>query len=312
MTISELTVGVTTVAFSKNNKLVDSLKKVGFKKVITNVKGTRFTKEGLINFLNDVDVAIVGLDIIDHSFLQQVPNLKAISKYGVGLDNIDLSACKEYGVEVLHTQGVNKRSVSELTLGNILSLLRNIYVTSNELKKSNWVKDGGMQLSDKTVGIIGIGNIGKDLVALLKPFGCRILVNDIINQDDYCKENGLTYVSKDEIFLESDVISIHTPLTDATKDLINKKVFSMMKPTSVVINTARGGIINLEDLREALITGEIGGAGIDVYNEEPPQSKDLLKIPNLINTPHIGGNAIEAVEAMGYSAIENILLRYKG
>ena len=307
MRLSKLSIGVTTVAFSKNKTLVSELRQQGFKKVKINEAGIRFSKEELIDFLADCDVAIIGLDKIDDFVIQQLPNLKVISKYGVGLDNIELEACNERKVEVLHKQGVNKRSVSELALGSILSLLRNIYVTSNELKNSRWIKNGGTQLSGKTVGIIGIGHIGKDLINLLKPFSCNIIVNDIVDQKSYYEKNNLLEVSKEKLFKESDVISIHTPLTSLTSNLFNKNVFDMMKHNSIVINSARGGIINLDDLKEALTTGKIGGAAIDVYDEEPPKDEVLLKVPNLINTPHIGGNAIEAVEAMGYASIENIL-----
>lgn len=305
--ISDITIGITTVAFSKDRKLVKHIKSLGFKNVLTNVAGKRFTKYELIEFLSLCDVAIVGLDHINNEILSKVSNLKAISKYGVGLDNIDLEACQNNNVKLLHTAGVNKRSVSELVLGCMLSLFRNIYITSNLLKNGTWQKSGGTQLSNKTIGIIGVGHIGKDLIKLLKPFASKILVNDIINQDDYYKENNLIEVSKEEIFKKSDVITIHTPLNDETKYLINKDSLKLMKTSSFVINTARGGIINQDDLKWALINNIIAGAAVDAYECEPPEDKELISLPNLINTPHIGGNAQEAVEAMAMAAIENII-----
>lgn len=305
--INKITIGVTTVAFSKDVKLVEALNSKGFKKVITNINGIRFTKEELILFLQKCDVAIVGLDNIDGSVLMHTSNLKAISKYGVGLDNINFEDCEKYKVKVIHTQGVNKRSVSEMALGFMLSLCRNIYVTSNLLKNGVWHKNGGVQLSHKTIGIIGVGNVGKDLITLLKPFACKILVNDVIDQEDYYKENNLIEVSKEVIFKEADIISIHTPFTEDTKYLINKETLKMMKPTAFIINTARGGIVNQDDLKIALKNGFITGAAIDAYEVEPPQDKELISLPNLINTPHIGGNANEAVQAMGEAAIENIV-----
>jgi len=305
--ISDLTIGITTVAFSKNEKLVKIIKDLGFKNVFTNTLGKRFTEDELISFLAKCDVAIVGLDKINEAILSKVPNLQAIAKYGVGLDNIDFKACSKYNVSILHTQGVNKRSVSELTLGYMLSLFRNIYVTSNLLKQGVWEKAGGSQLSGKTVGIIGVGHIGKDLVALLKPFGCKILVNDIIEQDEYYHANGLIKSTKEEIFKNADIITVHTPLDASTKYIINKETLSMMKPSAFVLNTARGGIVNQDDLKWALQNNIIAGAAIDPYEVEPPEDKELISLPNLINTPHIGGNAKEAVEAMGMAAIENIL-----
>ena len=305
--IGDLTIGITTVAFSKDEKLVNYIKSAGFKNVFTNVAGKRFTQDELIGFLSRCDIAIVGLDQINESILSKVAGLKAISKYGVGLDNIDFEACKKYHIEVLHTQGVNKRSVSELTLGYMLSLFRNIYITSNLLKRGVWQKSGGTQLSGKTVGIIGVGHIGKDLIELLKPFGCKILVNDIIHQDRYYADNNLIETTKEDIFKTADVITVHTPLDESTKYLINKETLSMMKSTAFVINSARGSIVNQDDLKWALQNGIIAGAAIDPYEVEPPEDNEFISLPNLINTPHIGGNAQEAVEAMGMAAIENIL-----
>lgn len=305
--INNLVVGVTTVAFSNNETLIAQLQVKGFKKVLTNVNGKRFTKSELISILSKCDVAIVGLDEIDKSVLSQTTKLKAISKYGVGLNNINFEDCKKYNVDVLHTQGVNKRSVSEMTFGFMLGLARNLFLTSNLLKNGIWKKDGGMQLSGKKIGIIGVGNIGKDLISLLKPFNCEILVNDIVDQKKYYEENKLLEVSKEFIFKNADFITVHVPLDKTTKNIINKKSLSTMKSSSFVINTARAGIINQEDLKWALQNEIIAGAAIDVYDNEPPLDNDLLVIPNLINTPHIGGNSKEAVKAMGISAINNIL-----
>ena len=305
--ISDLTIGVTTVAFSKDKKLVEYIKSLGFKEVLTNVAGQRFTKDELISFLSKCDVAIMGLDKIDESVIAHTSKLKAISKYGVGLDNINFEDCKKYNIDILHTQGVNKRSVSEIVLGFMLSLCRNIYITSNLLKQGVWQKNGGTQLSGKRVGIIGVGHIGKDLIELLKPFGCTILVNDIINQDEYYQANNLKETSKEEMFRTADIITVHTPLNESTKYMINKDVLKSMKSTAFIINSARGGIVNQDDLKWALQNNIIAGAALDPYEVEPPEDKELLSLPNLINTPHIGGNAQEAVEAMGMVAISNIV-----
>ncbi len=305
--ISEKKIAVTTVAFSKDQELVNDLKSYGFKTVKTNTKGKRLTKDELIDFLNDVDGAIVGLDKIDKSILKHTRNLQVISKYGVGLDNINFQDCEKFNVNVVHTQGVNKRSVSEQALGCMLMLSRNLYVTANDLKQGVWNKSGGTQISGKTIGIIGVGNIGKDLVELLKPFNCKILVNDIIDQSDYYNKNGLIETTKEEIFKNADIISIHTPLTEELKGLINKNTLSMMKPTAILINTARGGLVVQDDLKWALKNKIIAGAALDAYEVEPPTDQEFIDIPNLIATPHIGGNAKEAVKAMGIAAIENLV-----
>lgn len=304
--INNITVGITTVSFSKNRKLLSLLEEKGFN-ILINEAGKRFTENELIDFLNRCDVAIVGLDKINDDVLSKTGSLKAVVKYGVGLDNIDFDACEKHGVRVLHTQGVNKRSVAELALGSMLALCRNFYVSSNNHKQGLWQKDGGTQLTGKTVGIIGLGHIGQDVVSLLKPFNCRILVNDIVDKSEYCKANDLTECTKQQIFAEADIITIHTPLTELTADMVNTETFALMKPSAFILNTARGGIVNEQALKQALKEGKIAGASIDAYVTEPPEDIELVKLPNLICTPHIGGNSAEAVEAMGLAAIDNLI-----
>ena len=189
----------------------------------------------MIEYLKGFDAAIVGLDQIDNEVLTHLPELRIIAKYGVGLNNIDLEACKKHNVKIGWAGGVNRISVAEMVMGNALSLLRNLYQTSNLLSNGTWQKDGGEQLTGKTVGIIGVGFIGKELVKMLKPFNCKILVNDIINQDDYYSENGLIESSKEDIFMNCDVITVHTPLTEETKYVLNKEAFDLMKSSAIIL-----------------------------------------------------------------------------
>tara|TARA_B100000787_G_C16179295_1_gene290850 strand:- start:855 stop:1781 length:927 start_codon:yes stop_codon:yes gene_type:complete len=301
------TLGITSISFSKDKKALNQLKKIFKGKIIINDKKRRFKNSELANFMQKCDYAIIGLDNVNQNLLSNCRKLKVISKYGVGLDNIDFNACKKYGIKVVYPKGINKRSVSEEVLGSMLSLMRNLYVSSNNLKNSEWLVNGGEELTKKTVGIIGVGNVGKDLIDLLKPFRCRILVNDIINQSRFYKSKGLIKSSKREIFTKSDIITIHTPLTPKTKNLIDKNCFNIMKKTAFIINTARGGIVNQSDLKYALIKKKIAGAAIDVYEQEPPKDIKLLKLPNLMCMPHIGGNSKEAVSAMGLAAINNLI-----
>lgn len=298
-------IAVTSPSFSLNKTLQQEIYKY-FPKAKLNLDGKRFNKKDLIDYIKDADAIIVGLEPIDKEVLEQCQNLKIVSKYGVGLNNIDLEACKKRDITIGWTGGVNKLSVAEMTLGYMLMLCRNLFITSNELKNGIWNKSGGFQLSEKRIGIIGVGYIGKELIRLLKPFNCEILVNDIINQEQYYKENNLQEVSKEEIFKTCDIVTIHTPFDSTTDNLINKKVFETMKNGSFIINSARGGIINEDDLKYALLNNLIAGAAVDAYVEEPPSDKELLSLPNLICTPHIGGNSREAVEAMGLSAINHL------
>jgi D-3-phosphoglycerate dehydrogenase len=194
-----------------------------------------------------------------------------------------------------------------MALGFMIALCRNLFSTSNELKQLVWNKSGGVQLSGKTIGIIGLGNIGKELVLLLKPFGCNILVNDIEDVSEFAVANELKFVDKISLIASSDIISIHTPLTSETRNMFTIKEFNQMKKSTFIINTARGGIINELDLKIALKEKIIAGAALDVYETEPPIDKELLELPNIICTPHTGGNAAEAVYAMGESAINHLI-----
>jgi len=299
-------VKVSNVAFSKNPYLVGKLL-AEFPNAITNEKGTRMSNEELVGYFSDADAAIVGLEAINAELLDKLPQLKMIAKFGVGLDNIDLEACRQRNITVGWTGGVNRRSVAEMTLGFMLALSRNLFSTSAQLKKGNWNKNGGFQLTGKTIGIVGFGHIARELVLLLKPFQCKILVNDIIDLSAVISRFEVTSVSKDVLFQESDIITVHTPLTVDTRNLFNKQVFEKMRTSALLINTARGGIVNEVDLKLALQEKKIAGAALDVYEEEPPSDSELLQLENLICTPHTGGNSYEAVVAMGMSALEHLI-----
>lgn len=300
---------VSAVAFSKNQQLVHKLKEY-FPDAIVNTTGQRFSFDELVAYYADADAVITGLEKIDNDLLNKLPKLKFIAKYGVGLDNIDLEACKKRGIGIGWTGGVNRHSVAEMTLGLMIMLSRNLYITSNQLKNGEWNKNGGRSLSECTIGIIGMGFIGKELSKMLTPLATNILVNDLVDLTDIVEGTCMRQTTKEEIFRSADIISIHTPLTNETKDMINATSLAMMKPDAFVINTARGGIVNESDLVEALSQKRIAGAALDVFGIEPITDRRLLEIPNLINTPHIAGNANKAVLSMGMSAIEHIV-RFK-
>jgi len=303
-------IAVTSPSFSKNKILQKEIYKY-FPNAKLNLEGKRFDQDELIEYIKDADVIIVGLEPINIEVLGNCQNLKFISKYGVGLNNIDLEECKKRDIAIGWSGGVNRLSVAEMALGFMMMLSRNLFMTTNELKNGTWNKSGGFELSGKTIGIVGVGYIGKEVIRLLKPFGCKILVNDIINQDEYYEENDLKEVSKEKIYKVCDIITIHTPHNDTTDNMVDLEVLKTMKKTAYILNTARGGIINEQDLKYALQNDIIAGAGIDAYLEEPPTDKEFIALPNLICTPHIGGNSQEAVKAMGMSAIKHIREFYK-
>ena len=307
--ISKIKVAVPNKALSNNITLIEELKEK-FSSVTINTEGKRYDGRDLIDFIGDAEAVIVGLEDYNKYIIDSCPRVKFVAKYGVGLDNVDIDYCREKGIKIGWTAGVNKLSVAEMAIGYMLMLSRNLYVTSNQLKREIWNKSGGANLSGKTVGIIGAGHIGKELIRLLRPFGCRILVNDIIDQEEYYASVGVESVEKDQLFRESDVITLHTPHTLETHNMVDAEALAMMKSSAIVLNTARGELIDLDALKNALKSKLIAGAAIDVYYQEPPEDPELIEIENLINTPHIGGNSIESILAMGRSAIKS-LVEYK-
>jgi D-3-phosphoglycerate dehydrogenase len=295
----------TSASFSRHPKLRAALN-ANFPGAVLNDAGLKFTKHDLKAFVADADGLVLGLEPMDADVVAAAPKLRIVAKFGVGLDNLDVEACKRRGIAVGWTGGTNKRSVAEMDLCFMLALARNLYPASLALKAGTWNKNGGFQLSGKTVGVIGLGHTGSEIVKLLAPFGCRVLGNDILDKSDFCRKHGVEEATKEDIFRQADIITLHTPLTDQTRDLINRETLNRMKSTAFVVNTARGPIVNEADLKQALKDGVIAGAALDVYAEEPPTDLELLRLPNLFCTPHIGGNADEAVMAMGMSAIGHL------
>jgi phosphoglycerate dehydrogenase-like enzyme len=303
-------IAVTSISFSKSAVLREQLLSI-FPNSIFNETGQRLSDGKLIEFINNADAAIVGTETINDSLLDHTPLIKIISKYGVGLDSIDQESLKRRNISLGWIGGVNRRSVSELTLCFMLGLCRNIFSSGFKLKSFEWIKNGGHQLSGKTVGIIGCGHIGSDVVRLLLPFACNLLVRDIVDKSNFCKELGAFESSLAEVIEKSDIISLHVPLTKQTCQMVNEKFLQKMKSTAFLVNTCRGDVIEQEALKNALNQKVIAGAALDVFIEEPPTDIEFLSLPNLMVTPHIGGNTKEAVEAMGSAAINNLSTFFK-
>jgi phosphoglycerate dehydrogenase-like enzyme len=301
----EINVAVTSRSFSKNDVLKEELLQK-YKNVKFNDNGIKLRGDSLVQFLKGCHKAIIALEIIDDNVLSQLPDLTVISKYGVGLDMIDMKAMNKHNVKLGWTGGVNRRSVSELVISFAISLLRRVPASHKEVILGEWKQHIGGQLTGRTVGIIGCGNVGKDLVRMLQPFECSILVNDIKSYDRFYKQYNLKKVSKDELLSKSDIVSLHTPLDDSTRNMLTSERLSLMKSDAILINAARGGLLDERALKHMLINGQLAGAALDVFLTEPPQDKELLNLSNFIVTPHIGGSAIEAIMAMGRSAIEGL------
>ena len=277
-----------------------------FPNSVFNTDGPPTGLPNIAEFLKDADGVILGLEEIDRHVLQQLENVKIIAKYGVGLDNLDVSFAEEIGITIGWTGGVNKRSASEQALGFMLGLSRNLFFSSFPLKNGKWEKEGGAFLTGKIVGIIGCGHIGADLIYLLQPFNCQILICDILDKSGVVDTYGATQVLQDELLAEADVISLHVPFTELTQGMVNEEFLQKMKPSAHLINNSRGPVVEQKALKNALQQNIIAGAALDVFESEPPDDIEFLDLPNLMVTPHIGGSANEAILAMGRSAISHL------
>ena len=298
-------VAIASRSFSKHPILRSKVLKI-YPDAKFNDKGLSLSGDSLVEFLSGHEKAITALEVIDDSILSKLPNLKVIGKYGVGLDMIDLHAMKDRGVKLGWTGGVNKRSVSELVISFSVYLLHRVAFANAEVRNGEWYQVKGRQLSDCTFGIVGCGHIGKDLVKLLKPFGCNILAHDIIDFKEFYQENNITSVGLDELLQKSDVVTLHLPKNDSTNNILNKDRLQMLRKDAILINLARGGLLDESALKKILSEKNIAGAALDVFSVEPPIDTDFAHLDNVLITPHIGGSTEEAILAMGLAAIDGL------
>lgn len=260
----------------------------------------------LVTFLRGHTRAITGLDVLSDAVFRAVPELRLVSKYGVGLDMIDLDAARRHGVTVRWTPGVNRQAVAELTIAFMIGLCRAIVPLARELREGSWRQPGGRQLSSAVVGVLGCGAVGQTVARLCTAFGATVLAHDIRAYDDFYLATGVTPVALERLLSESDIVTIHLPLDASTRGLMDARALALMKPSAFLVNTARGGIVDETALKAALLEQRLAGAAADVFAVEPPSDVELLRLPNFIGTPHIGGSTEEAVLAMGRAAIAGL------
>lgn len=298
-------VAVLSRSFSRNTVLREELL-AKHRDVVFNEAGRALAGRELIDFLSPHEAAVVGLEPIDEPVLKALPRLRIISKYGVGLDNVDLAAAARLGIKVAWRGGVNRRAVSELAISLIIAGLRGVAHCHEEIKRGVWRQFAGRQLSDATVGLVGFGHVGQDLAGLLRAFGARTLACDIADVSAEAARLGVSLRSFDDMIEQCDALSFHAPLTPATALMLDAPRIARMRRGAVIVNTARGGLIDEAALLAALKEGRISAACFDVFAVEPPEASDLLNAPGFLATSHIGGSAIEAQLAMGRAAIEGL------
>lgn len=300
-------IAVTSRSFSRHPVLRDELiTRYPDAQITFNDAGLSLVGDSLIDYLRGHDHAITALEQMNGEVFDTLPELKVISKYGVGFDMVDCQAMIERGLKLGWTGGTNKRSVSELVISNAIALFRKIPQCVREVNDGTWRQIMGGHLSERTVGIIGCGHVGKDLGRLLKAFGCRVLAHDIRDISAYCAEAGVESCDRESLLSQADVVTLHLPLDESTRNIIAAPELVLMKPTALLINAARGGLIDEVALKTALLGGAIAGAALDVFANEPPEDRELIGLDTVLVTPHIGGSAEEAILAMGRAAIDGI------
>lgn len=298
-------VAVTSRSFSRHPVLRAELA-ARYPDVTFNDDGRSLEGDALAAFLAGHERAITALDRVDDALLRCLPELRVIAKYGVGLDMLDLEAMTQRGVKLGWTAGVNRRSVAELVIALAIASLRHVPRATKLVEAGEWRQLVGRQLSDRVVGIVGCGHVGKEVVRLLRPFGCRMLSHDVKDFAAFYAEHSVRAASLHELLETCDVVTLHLPLTAATRGILSADRLARMRQDAILINTARGGLVDEAVLKAMLREGRLAGAAFDVFTDEPPGDRDLLQIPNFIATPHIGGSAEEAVLAMGRAAIRGL------
>jgi phosphoglycerate dehydrogenase-like enzyme len=298
-------IAVTSKSFSRDIRLVEALGQLG-EICNLNTNGFKFSEDELVEFLKDADIAVIGLDRIDARVLGRLPKLLAISKYGVGTDNIDFAAIQDRGLFFYHRQGTNRVSVAELALNMSLTLIRKQYLAHRALLAGNWNQVQGRNLTGKAIGIVGLGNVGAYFYKLCSGFSEDIRYYDIERKYELEGSHGVRFSPFSDLLMHCDVVSLHVPLTKATRHFLGAPELSLMKKDALLINTARGEVVDTESLVEHLKRNPSFYAGLDVFENEPNLSDALKALPNVYITPHIGGTTTESILAMGLAAIEGV------
>ena len=299
--------------------LTDGLSDTG--KAILNEKNIPFDdkndieKEDLLACIADYDALIVrGRTKVTPDIFEKAIKLKVVGRCGVGVDNIDLEAAKQHNVAVVNAPVATTIAVAEHTMALMLAMVREIPKADAGIKAGNWYKKEikGVELNGKTLGVVGFGHIGSMVGSYAKAFGMKVIAYDLIAPPEQIKQHGGDPVTFDELLQQADFITLHVPLTETTKHMINAATFSKMKKGVRIICAARGGVINETDLLEALESGKVAGAALDVFEKEPPTDSLLVKHPLFIGTPHLGGQTKEAQQRAAVDIVNEVLAALEG
>jgi D-3-phosphoglycerate dehydrogenase len=308
MNLKECRLLVTPTSYGKNDSRLKTQLEAQVGEVLYNPTGKPLTSAEVARILPGIDGYIAGLDAIDEQALQAADRLKVIARYGVGVDNVDLAAARAKGIVVTNTPGANSVSVAELALGLMLALARQIPEAVEAVHQGKWPRYSGISLEGKTIGILGLGAIGKQLARRLTGFDCKILAYDPYADATFARDNHIELIPMDKVIEEADFISLHLPLLPETRGLVNEAFLKRMKKGSFLVNTSRGEVVDEAALLNALQSGHIKGAGLDAFTVEPPAAGNpLLALPQVIATPHLGAQTDGATSNMGWFAMRDCL-----
>ena len=294
-------------SYGKNMpQLFEQLENAGYE-VVRNTTGGILEKEQMKELIADCVGIIVGVDPLDAEVLACAPKLRAIAKYGVGVDNIDLDYCKAHGVKVSRTVGANSEAVADYAMTLMMAVARKAVMIDRRCRKLDWGKISTRDVSHATLGLFGLGAIGKHVAKRAQGFGMKVLAYDPYWPEEYAKENNIERADAETIFRTADFISLHLPLMDSTRNFVGEKELAMMKKDAILINTARGGLIDEAALLKALKEERIYGAGIDAFAHEPPEDPAWFELDNVVLGSHCAASTRGATENMGIMATENII-----
>lgn len=304
---------VTPTSFGRSDPSLKTTLEETVGEVRYNSTGRPLPAAELRALLPGVDGYIAGLDQIDASALDTAESLQVIARYGVGLDGVDLAVATAKGIVVTNTPGANAQAVSELTIGLMLSLARQICAGNQAVRQGEWPRYAGVGLQGKTVGLLGFGTIGREVAARLRSFGCQLLATDPNVTAPEAEANGARLVPLAQLLSDADFISLHAALLSETRGIVDRDFLQRMKPGSFLVNTARGELIDEDALLQALQEGRLAGAALDCFSQEPPvESNPLLRMPQVVVTPHTGAHTDQAMNRMGRMALESCLAVLQG
>lgn len=313
MNLKDCRVLVTPTSFSRDDPAIGETLEAAVGEIVTNPHPRPLTSQEVAALLPGCHGYIAGLDIIDAKALAAADDLRVLARYGAGVDRVDLDAARAKGIIVTNTPGANAISVAELAIGLMLAVARSIPEASSATKAGGWPRLRGLALEGKTVGLVGLGTIGKAVARRLQAFDCRLLAYDPYPDEAFARAHDILLLPKPELLARADIVSLHVPTLPETREMVNADFLSQMKQGAILINTARGELIDEADLLESLISGHLRGAGLDAFATEPPGADNpLLALPQVVATPHTGAHTDGATNAMGWGAIKNLLAALRG